>query len=331
MLYSLSPITPMHGQFTWYELMTTDVPGAVKFYPMVTGWGIEEWDKAHYTMWTSGGKPLGGVMELSPEQRARGTRSSWLPYVAVNDVDDSAKKAASLGGKVHVPPQDIPGTGRFAVLQDPQGAFFAIYKSNNPEPGFDGTRSPGRFSWHELMTTDYKAALEFYRTLFGWEKLQANDMGDLGVYLEFGMNGKMFGGMFNRTPEMSQVPPFWLSYVAVPDLKRATDVATRNGAKIVNGPMEVPGGDWIVVMADPQGAAFALHQAASRPAATAGTSASKPRTKPKAKTKARAKPKKAVKSKAKARKPKTRPKGGAKRSRTKARSKARPKKKTRRR
>lgn len=155
----------MHGQFVWYELTTPDVDAAQEFYPRFTGWGTQQFDK-DYTMWTTGGVPFAGIFRLGPEMRERGVPPNWMPYVEVNNVDETAALATSLGGKVLHGPADIPGTGRFAVLQDPQGAVLGIYLSKAASQAWDGTAVVGRFSWHELMTTDYVKAFEFYRALF---------------------------------------------------------------------------------------------------------------------------------------------------------------------
>jgi uncharacterized protein len=275
----------MHGQFVWYELTTPDVAGAKKFYPPLTGWGTQQFDK-DYTMWTTRGVPFAGIFQLGPEQRQKGIPPNWMPYVDVDNVDDTARKATSLGGKTMHGPQDIPNTGRFAVLQDPQGAVFGVYKSNRSSQAWDGTPIIGRFSWHELMTTDYKKASEFYRQLFGWEKTGEMDMGDGNMYFMYGLKGKMFGGMFNRPPEMSGMSPFWLMYVHVKDIKKAVDAATRAGAFVKQPPMEVPGG-MIAILGDPQGAAFAFHQATEQAADTTRPAA-KATTKPAARAKAKA-------------------------------------------
>lgn len=305
----------MHGQFVWYELTTPDTAAARKFYPAISGWGTQEFDK-DYTMWTTRGVPFAGIFRLGPEQRQQGIPPNWMPYVDVDNVDETARKATSLGGKTVHGPQDIPNTGRFAVLQDPQGATFGIYKSNRSSQSWDGTPVLGRFSWHELMTTDYKKALEFYRQLFGWEKTGEMDMGGGSMYSMYGMKGKMFGGIFNRPPEMAGMPPFWLVYIHVKDVKKAVETATRAGAFVKQPPMEVPGG-MIAILGDPQGAAFAVHamtQPAATPKAAASTTA-KPASRPKAKaaSKSRPKPKAAPKKKAVAKK--TTRKAKAKRSR----------------
>ena len=322
----------MHGQFVWYELTTPDVEGARRFYPSFTGWGTQQFDK-DYTMWTTGGSPFAGIFRLGPELAQQGVPPNWMPYVETNSVDETAKQATAAGGRVVVPPQDIPGTGRFAVLADPHGATFGIYKSSTgSQAAWDGTPVLGRFSWHELMTTDHRVAYEFYRRLFGWEKTGEMDLGPQGgvgggvdgnIYQMYGKGGKMFGGMYNRSAKMANVPPFWLCYINVKDVNKAVETAKQGGAKLENGPMEVPGGTWIAVLSDPQGAAFALHgQAVAARARKASPARKAKRAKPKAKArpKSKAKPRARVKTKGK---PKARAKTKAKRkARAKAKAKA---------
>ena len=128
-----------------------------------------------------------------------------------------------------------------------------------------GPVSRGRFVWYDLMTpdpdSDYEMAFSFYNELFGWEKTEEMDMGEMGIYQMFGPEsdvGFSYGGMFNRSPEMPD-HSFWLYYIMVPDMDVAVTLVKENGGKILNGPMEVPGGDVIAQCMDPQGAAFALH------------------------------------------------------------------------
>ena len=270
----------MHGQFVWYELTTPDVDAARRFYPPITGWGTQQFDK-DYTMWTTGGVPFAGIFRLGPEQRQQGIPPNWMPYIEADNVDETARRATSLGGKLVAGPQDIPGTGRFAVLQDPQGATFGIYKSSQPSRAWDGTPVIGRFSWHELMTTDYPKAFLFYRQLFGWEQTgELMDMGGGNMYFMYGRKDKMFGGMFNRPPEMEGMRPFWLVYVNVKDVQKAVDATTRSGGMVQRPPMDVPGGK-IAILGDPQGAAFAVHSKEGSLASTPGAkTAAKPAEKP---------------------------------------------------
>src|SRR5256886_13156048 len=135
-----------------------------------------------------GGAPMAGLMARPDHSRRMGTPPAWLSYVGVPDVDATVRQATSLGARTYAGPQDIP-VGRFAVLADPQGATFGLYKpSQQPVRGNDA--AIGDFSWHELATTDYKAAWAFYRALFGWEPRESIDMGPDGTYWEFGLAGR---------------------------------------------------------------------------------------------------------------------------------------------
>ncbi|MEW5916661.1 MAG: VOC family protein, partial [Gemmatimonadota bacterium] len=182
----------------------------------------------------------------------------WLGYVAVPNVDATIEQAVKLGGSVVMSPMDIPMVGRSAVIADPQGAAIGIFTPVGDAPGHEGAPNTGEFSWNELFTTDYTAASKFYSDLFGWEKGQAMDMGEgLGIYQLFRRNGRDVGGMFNKPdPNM---PSMWCYYVRVPEMAAAQQRITSGGGTVVNGPMEVPGGDTILMATDPQGAMFAVH------------------------------------------------------------------------
>jgi len=121
------------GAFSWSELMTTDVEGAIKFYSNLFGWKTEDTPMGDmkYTIVKVGEEGLGGVMSIPPQ--AQGTPPNWGVYVTVDDVDATAKKAEKLGGKIIVPATDIPNVGRFCVLQDPQGAVISAIEYINME------------------------------------------------------------------------------------------------------------------------------------------------------------------------------------------------------
>jgi predicted enzyme related to lactoylglutathione lyase len=248
-----------HGRYVWYELTTTDTDAAKAFYGKVVGWGSHdaEMPGMTYTMLTAGELPVAGLMTQPEMARKAGAPPGWMGYVGVDDVDATADRAKRLGGAVHVAPADIPNVGRFAVIGDPQGAVLALFKWSNPtpeQPPQPGT--PRRIGWHELMAGDWQKALAFYSDLFGWKKADAMDMGAMGTYQMFSAGGQTIGGMFTKPPEVPA--PFWLYYINVGDFDAAVERAKAAGGTILNGPMEVPGGDWIVQAKDPQGAMFAL-------------------------------------------------------------------------
>lgn len=252
------------GRIVWHELMTTDRAAAQTFYEKVVGWGTQAWESnTDYTMWMAGEKPIGGVMTL-PEQAAKaGAPPHWLTYIEVPDTDATVAQATGLGATVLVPAQSIPSVGRFAVLQDPQGAVFALM-AFEASYGEETDPEPMEFSWHELVTTDWKAGEAFYQALFGWEKKSEFDMGPMGTYNIFGRDRFMYGGMYNKPAEMP-APPHWLPYARVESADAAAERAKEAGGTLLHGPMEVPGGDRIAIIMDPQGAAFAVHSKANAP------------------------------------------------------------------
>jgi len=115
------------GSFCWNELMAHDGEGERKFYTSLFGWTAK--GSPEYTEWHDGDKARGGFLEMK-EARFEGVPPFWNTYFMVNDVDASAAKAQSLGASLHHAPTDIPNVGRFAVLGDPQGASFSIFKPN---------------------------------------------------------------------------------------------------------------------------------------------------------------------------------------------------------
>lgn len=257
---SYAPPT-LHGQFVWYELMTPYPEDAKRFYGTVLGWATERFagnPAMPYDMWVGPRGPLGGMMKLEPPAFPVGTPPSWMAYVAVESVDDSAQQVTRLGGRVLHGPEDIPEVGRFAVIQDPQGAVICLYRSTMGEWQPHRESLPGEFSWHELATTDPDAAWDFYSALFGWTQSGSFDMGDAGSYRLFGVEGRQLGGVYRSAP--GQPPANWLLYVRIPEVRAAIERVQGAGGKMLYGPIEVPGGDQVAVCLDPQGAAFALHQ-----------------------------------------------------------------------
>lgn len=251
------------GHFVWHELMTKDTKAAIAFYGEVVGWKTQPFEAAggDYTMWVGGQGPLGGVMTLPADAEKMGAPPHWMGNVQVADVDAAVAKLKSLGGKVYKEAFDIPTVGRVAVVADPQGASLALFKPAQPM-GAHNVWEEGEFCWNELMTSDSAAAAAFYTEVCGWKILQEMDMGPMGTYRIFGVGEKQLGGMMNIPPG-APMPPAWLYYTESKDLDAASKRAVSNGGKLMNGPMDVPGGRVSQFM-DPQGAAFAIHQAVKK-------------------------------------------------------------------
>ncbi len=247
------------GDFIWEELLTTDTAAATRFYARVADLKASP-SAVHpgYTTLAGSGGPMGGLMAQPDEARNMGAPPCWMTYVATDDVEETSRHAESLGGRVLKPPADVGDGGRFAVLQDPQGAAFMVYAS--PHPIQPATTVPlGGVYWHELITTDYEAAFRFYEPLFGWKIARDMNTDGAGVYRVFGTpnmpNGA--GGMYTKAAGQPG-PPAWLPYLHVASAEKAAATAVALGARIMHGPADAPGGR-IAIGLDPQGAMFAVY------------------------------------------------------------------------
>jgi predicted enzyme related to lactoylglutathione lyase len=246
------------GRFVWQELMTEDTAAAATFYSKLLGWHVHAsgGDPA-YTELHVGDRGVAGMMKMPDSAKAMGAKPAWMPYITADAVDPAVVEIERLGGKVIKPASDIPNVGRFAVVSDPQGAVFAVFKPMGPPPPPVAPPKPGEFSWMELATTDHEAAFTFYSKVFGWQAMHRHDMGPMGTYLIFGSDGVQRGGMFKAGQPGSH--PYWLPYAAVADADASAKVVTAAGGRILNGPMDVPDGGRIVQIADPAGVLFAIH------------------------------------------------------------------------
>src|SRR4030095_466221 len=166
------------GSFVWCELLTTDSAAAQSFYRKVVGWTAVPFapEGSSHVLNNASGAGVGGVMKLPDAAKQMGAPPNWMMYVGTPSVDDTAVRIVSLGGRVLRQPDDIPNTGRFAVVQDPLGATFGIFQPAPNRPGRSGQPGVGDFSWFELYTPNPDGAWKFYQTLFGWEKTSAMDM-----------------------------------------------------------------------------------------------------------------------------------------------------------
>lgn len=253
-------MAPTLGSFVWYEYMASDAKAAADFYAGVVGWTASDAGMSDfpYTLLSAGPSMVAGLMTLPEEARKMGARPGWIGYIGVPDVDAYATKITAAGGRIYRAAADIPSVGRFAVVGDPHGAAFVIFKGGPA----DDTRpplapsAPGAAGWRELRAGELKSAFAFYSGLFGWKKTQAMDMGPMGPYQLFTIDGGQGGGMMNKTAETPA--PFWLFYFNVAAADAAAAQIAARGGRVVAGPHEVPGGGWVVRGLDPQGADFAL-------------------------------------------------------------------------
>ena len=261
-----------HGDFIWYDLMTSDADAAQDFYGKILGWTFEssgDSGKAaraarDYRIFNAGENSIGGFMALIDEMKSAGVPPCWMGYIKVDDVDSSAKSITNAGGDIHMPPQNIPGVGRFAFVGDPQGTMFYIMKPTPPADNPDATSTAfaatepmqGHCAWNELATSDQTAAVTFYTDQFGWQQKEEMDMGPMGSYKFFHHGPGTLGAVMAKPKEMPVSA--WTYYFRVADIAKAVTTIKANGGQITLEPTEIPGGEFQLNAVDPQGAHFAL-------------------------------------------------------------------------
>jgi len=250
------------GSFCWIELATSNQAAAKTFYTSLFGWSATDSPMAPgevYTMFRLNDRDVGGGYTLRAEQVAMGAPPHWMVYVAVANADDTVAKAKELGGTVLAPAFDVFDIGRMAVLQDPTGAVFSIWQAMKHHGmgvvGVDGAYA----GWADLSSPEPERAGKFYSALFSWQLLKGEDDPESG-YLHI-KNGEHFiGGVQGAEQRDPHVPPHWLIYFHTSDCDASTGKVTALGGKTCFGPMTLEKVGRFSVVADPQGAAFALFQ-----------------------------------------------------------------------
>lgn len=241
-----------HGMPCWYELASAETGAAKTFYAALFGWTWADMPMgpdAIYSIARAGAENTAGLMATVPGQPA-----GWAIYFAVTSCDATVAEAEGLGAKVLVPPTEIPGTGRFAVMLDPLGAGFSILQPLDGAAGgaFDQQKA-GHGNWNELHTSDPKAALAFYGQIFGWTETRAVPMGPDLTYHVFAAGGLDIGGAC----KMGDCPR-WRPYFGIASVGDAVASVPAAGGQVLHGPDEVPGGAFTLQIKDAQGLELAL-------------------------------------------------------------------------
>jgi uncharacterized protein len=238
------------GTFCWVDLVSVDQDASKAFYTALFGWDYQDFptgDGAFYSVAQLEGKAVAAIVPLPDPS----VPPHWNCYVSVENADAAAARAQELGATVVQPAGDVGDSGRLAVIQDPQGALLSVWE---PREHFGAglVNVPGALSWNDLLTPDVEASARFYRDLFGW---QIDEIpGAEGQYWSIA-NGEIKNGGLMPAPPGGH--PAWNLYFGVDDAEATAALAGRLGAQTVMGPMDVPGGRF-VVLRDPQNAVFSV-------------------------------------------------------------------------
>ncbi|MBT9556616.1 MAG: VOC family protein [Myxococcales bacterium] len=242
------------GRFVWHEIMTSDVERSQNFFTALFGWTVESWSMGEggsYTGIKNGERGMGGMMQI-PAGDPRPPHT--VGYVSVADVDAAVARAKALGGQVGFGPMDIPDVGRFAVLGDPQGAWFTVFrdcKGDGPEPG---RPAAGDFCWDTLSTTDLGGAKSFYREICGWDVSAPGDAEAMWV------QGELMRG--DIQPVQGGAPAHWLTHIAVNDLVATVARASELGGVVIIPRLDIDPWGTMALIQDPCGVMFSAFQSA---------------------------------------------------------------------
>lgn len=247
-----------HGTPIWYELLSADADASKAFYEHVIGWTVHPAQPGgmDYRMIDTGIDGfVGGLMQLTPEMTSGGAKPTWLFYIGVDDVDATAARIVDHGGSITMPPFDIPGAGRAAMVADPQGLPFYIMRGSSDQSSTAWSRmGMGKCNWNELNTSDQAGAMAFYASVFGWKYPDRMPMGPMGDYVFIEAAGETIGATMTNPPDSP--PPAWQFYFRTPDIEATAAKVKDAGGTVRFGPAEVPGGDRIIVASDPHGVMF---------------------------------------------------------------------------
>jgi len=253
------------GTFSWVELSTTDQKGGVSFYRGLFGWEVNEQPMGPgetYSMFQMRGRDVAAASGMRPDERQKGVPSHWNLYVTVTDADQAATKAEALGGRILAPPFDVMDVGRMAVLQDPTGAVFCIWRPKR-HIGATVLNEPGALCWSELTTRDTNAAEAFYAKLFGWSPKHSAPGANM-EYTEFSNQGQPSIGMMAMPANMpAGTPSYWMPYFQVADCDASTAQAKQLGGSVMVPPRDIPKTGRFAILTDPQRAMFAVFQYAA--------------------------------------------------------------------
>ena len=248
------------GDFCWMELGTPDQPASKIFYGSLLGWTSQDspiGPTEAYTMFELEGRPTGGGYRVGPGSHMPGVPPHWDIYIAVASADAIAQKAAAAGATIIKEPFDVFIYGRMAVIQDPTGAIFCIWEAKQ-HPGILAKNEEGAFCWADLSTPDPAKAKAFYEKVFGWT-ISVGE-GEQSEYLHI-QNGEAFiGGVQALEHRNPNAPPHWLIYFQTADCAGVTLKATSMGARALAPTMSMPNVGIFSILADPQGAVFALYE-----------------------------------------------------------------------
>ncbi|MFW2404559.1 MAG: VOC family protein [Gammaproteobacteria bacterium] len=248
------------GKIIWHDLLTDKPAESQRFYEELFGWEFERIGpnfgaiaSANYTLIRHNGRLIGGMID---EARLNTTEeiSQWIALMSTADIDAAVAKLTQAGGKVFTPPTDLADRGRIAVVNDPQGAVFALLETRDGDPA-DAEPAINDFLWNEVWSDDVDAATAFYSELAGLDSVDKAVSGDSAYRYLADDDTPRFGIM--RKP-VEGLTPLWATYIRVADPAAIVARVEELGGRVLLDANDRPAGGKVALIEGPSGAGIAL-------------------------------------------------------------------------
>lgn len=243
------------GAPCWVDLYTSDTAGSREFYRRVFGWDAEDpaEEFGGYFNFTKNGVRVAGCM---PSRSGMGVPDVWSVYFATGDANKTLEAVAAHGGRVQVPAMQVGDLGTMGVAADRVGGTFGIWQPGT-HPGFGLIAEHGAPGWFELHTRDYQQALDFYRTVLGWDTEVLSDTPQFRYTLVRDGEEQLAGVMDAAAMLPENVQAQWSVYFAVDDTDASLATIAEHGGTVIRPAEDTPYGR-LAEAADPAGAQFKL-------------------------------------------------------------------------
>lgn len=241
------------GAVVWMDLLTSDVEKAAAFYESVFDWSFRFSPERDYAYGALNGVPVASIAAY--EGNLEDADGLWIPSISVSDVDEAMAVTRSNGGSLVGPPEDLPGRGRYALIEDPTGAAVMLLRAEGGDP--HRSEAPNQWLWAELWTDDTAKATDFYEQVLGYRTVAVKDV-EGQTFLVIGRDRQPYASVV-KTP-LPNVDPTWLAYLLVADVSATTNAVLEAGGAVLLAPQKDGFNDDIAIVADPTGGVFALQQ-----------------------------------------------------------------------
>jgi len=243
------------GAPCWLDLLTSDLQRAQDFYGTVFGWTFESAGPEYggYVNAAKDGHQVAGLMANFPESQSP---DRWSTYFHTADINATASAVAEAGGATVMGPHEVPVQGFMSLATDPAGAAFGAWQPLEHH-GFQVIGEAGAPVWHQLTTRDFRAAVDFYRKVFGWRTEVVSDTDEFRYTTAWFGDQQLLGVMDGTGFLPEDEPSAWTTFFGAEDVDKTLRLITDNGGAVVRHAEDTPYGR-LAAATDPTGTAFNL-------------------------------------------------------------------------